>query len=98
VPGMLEADFDGALVVQCVLAIHNEETHRGHFWIRDATSGGVRPADKYLDAFAEIRLIQDYIVERARRADVPVVENTTMDDALAEVMRLVLDKAEKLKR
>jgi len=98
VPGMLEAEFDGALVVQCVLAIHDEETHRSHFWIRDATSDGVRPADKYLDAFAEIRLIQDYVVERARRADVPVVENYAMDDALADVMKLVLDKAERLTR
>ena len=32
----------------------------------------------------EIRLIQDAILERARRFDVPVIENTSLDDAIGE--------------
>ena len=35
-PGSRDAAADrDALVVQCVIAIENEETHAGHFWIRD---------------------------------------------------------------
>ena len=56
VPGLIpEESIEGALVVQCVLAIEDEDTHASHFMIRDATSGGVRPVDKYMDRFEEIR-------------------------------------------
>ncbi len=43
VPGMLPRMVENALVVDCVVAIENEETHAGHFWIRDIALGG-RPA------------------------------------------------------
>jgi 2-phosphoglycerate kinase len=64
--------------------------------IRDATSEGVRPVDKYMDAFAEIRSIQRYIVERARRSGVPVIENVDMELAVGTVMELVLAAADNL--
>ena len=67
--------------------------HRGHFEVRDVSSVGVRPADKYIEGFHEIRLIQDYIVERARRNDVPVIENTSIDRALEAILDLVLERA-----
>ena len=67
VPGMLPP-IEGALVVQCVLAIEDEEVHRSHFWIRDARPEGVRRGARSTSTrLDEIRLIQDYIVERARR-------------------------------
>ena len=58
--------IDGALVVQCVLAIEDEEAHASHFWVRDAASEGVRAARQVPRRLDDIRLIQDYIVERAR--------------------------------
>ncbi len=93
VPGMLPP-IEGALVVQCVLAISNEEAHASHFWIRDSTSDGVRPVDKYLRALPEIRSIQQYIVERAHKAGVPVVENGQIEFAIGSVMELVLASAD----
>jgi 2-phosphoglycerate kinase len=98
VPGMFSTEIDGALVVQCVLAIHDEEIHRTHFWIRDVSSDGVRPGDKYLSGLPEIRMVQDYIVERARRHDVPVVENEQVSDAIGTVLGLVLEGAERYAR
>ena len=38
-------------------------------------------------------MIQDYIVERARRHDVPVIENSSIDRALEAVLDLVLERA-----
>jgi 2-phosphoglycerate kinase len=96
VPGMITTDLRDAIVVQCVLAIRDEEIHRTHFWIRDADSDGVRPSDRYLDGLPEIRLIQDYLLERAARADVPVVENERQEQAVAAVMNLVLEEAERV--
>jgi 2-phosphoglycerate kinase len=93
VPGMLAVEPERALVVQCVVAIHDEAHHRGHFEMRDSSSAGVRPADKYIEGFPEIRMIQDYIVERARRNDVPVIENSSVDRALESILDLVLDRA-----
>jgi 2-phosphoglycerate kinase len=96
VPGMLPREIRGALVVQCVLAINDAEAHASHFWIRDTDSEGVRPYEKYLDAFDDIRLVQAYILGRARKHGVPVIENGNIEDAIGEVMELVLSAAEPL--
>jgi 2-phosphoglycerate kinase len=97
VPGMLPKTIEGALVVQCVLGIANAEAHASHFWIRDTDSEGVRPYEKYLDSFDDIRLVQAYIFGRAQKHDVPVIENANIEDAIEEVMELVLSAAEPLR-
>jgi len=96
VPGMLPRTIEGALVVQCVLAISDAEAHASHFWIRDNDSEGVRPYEKYLEAFDDIRLVQAYILGRAQKHDVPVIENGDIEDAIGKVMELVLQAAEPL--
>jgi len=93
VPGMLPP-IENALVVQCVLAINDTEAHASHFWIRDSDSEGVRPYEKYLDSFDDIRLVQAYIMGRARKHEVPVIENGNIEDAIGEVMELVLSATE----
>lgn len=96
VPGMVEVDVPGAFVVQCVIAIEDESLHRGHFWVRDYATDGLRPLEKYLDALPQIRQIQDYLVERARRYDVPVILNDSLERAIGEVLDLVLRRADQL--
>ena len=96
VPGMVPREIQGALVVQCVLAISDAEAHAGHFWIRDSDSEGVRAYEKYLDAFDDIRLVQAYILGRARKHEVPVIENGDIEEAIGNVMELVLTAAEPL--
>ena len=95
VPGMITTELRGALVVHCVLGIRDEEIHRSHFWIRDATTDGVRPFDRYIAGLPEIRMIQDYVLDRAARNDVPVIENESHNDAVGAVMNLVLEQAER---
>ena len=95
VPGMLPP-IENALVVQCVLAINDAEAHASHFWIRDTDSEGMRPYEKYLEAFDDIRLVQDYILGRAQRHGVRVVENADIEGAIVEVMELVLNAAKPL--
>jgi 2-phosphoglycerate kinase len=93
VPGMLRTDFADALVVQCVVAIDDEEHHRAHFLVRDVSSEGVRPVDRYVEGLPEIRSIQTYICERARRNDVPIIPNESIDRGLQAVLDLVLERA-----
>ena len=97
VPGMLPR-IDGALVVQCVLAIDDEEEHSTHFMVRDAGLDGVRPHQKYLDRLDDIRHVQEHIVRRAHRHGVPVIANTDMREAIDEVLGLVLATAEQVQR
>jgi 2-phosphoglycerate kinase len=78
-----------------MLAIADEDEHARHFWIRDAGSQGVRPMQKYLRALPEIRRIQDYLVDRAEKAGVPVIENTRMEAAVNGVIHLVLAEVER---
>jgi 2-phosphoglycerate kinase len=96
VPGMLDTGYPNASVVQCVVAIEDENLHRSHFWVRDYATEGLRPLEKYLDSLPQIREIQDYIVERARRHDVPVIYNDSFDRALGDVLDLVLRRADQL--
>jgi 2-phosphoglycerate kinase len=96
VPGMVVTEVPHAFVVQCVIAIEDENLHRSHFWVRDYATEGLRPLEKYLDSLPQIREIQDYLVERARRHDVPVIVNDSFDRAIADVMDLVLRRADQL--
>jgi 2-phosphoglycerate kinase len=95
VPGVLP-HVEGALVVQCVLAIEDEELHRSHFWVRDAHSDGLRPVEKYLDAIEDIRRLQGFILDQARINGVPVVENGSIEQSIGAVMELVLSSAGQL--
>jgi 2-phosphoglycerate kinase len=97
VPGMLPARIEGALVIHCVLEITEEDHHASHFFIRDLTSDERRPVAKYLDHLGDIRRVQRYIVERARKAGVPVIENSDVERATADVMELVVSAAERMK-
>jgi 2-phosphoglycerate kinase len=93
VPGLLPTAVENALVTACVLEISDETAHAQHFFTRD--SGSNRPMTKYLDRFDEIRRLQRYIVSRAEREGVAVIENENADRATAAVAELVLSAAER---
>jgi 2-phosphoglycerate kinase len=94
VPGSISTSIEGAVVCHCLLAIEDDEEHASHFWTRDAASEGLRPFEKYLAALPEIRRIQQYLVTRAGKAGVPVIENTSVDAAVDEVIERVLADVE----
>jgi 2-phosphoglycerate kinase len=97
VPGMLPP-IDGALVVQCVLAIDTIEEHSTHFMIRDIATEGVRHHDKYIERLDDIRRIQDHIVRRAERTGVPVLRNHVVEATIGSVLELVYASAEQVQR
>jgi 2-phosphoglycerate kinase len=95
VPGMVRPP-DGVLLVHVVVTISDERVHAQHFYIRDASTGGTRSLDRYLARLADIRHIQDFILEEAEGAGVPVVENGNIEEAIGGVMELVFDRVEQL--
>ena len=94
VPGLLPS-LDGVLASACVLQISDETAHGQHFFSREA--GEQRPMTKYLDRFDEIRRLQRYIVSRAEREHVPVIENESAERATRSVAELVLSAAERVR-
>jgi 2-phosphoglycerate kinase len=98
VPGMLPAELEGALLVHVVIEIGDERVHRMHFHLRDLTTGGIRAMDKYLDHMDDIRRVQTYIASRARRENVPVVENANVERTIDQVIELVMQSAERTRQ
>ena len=96
VPGMLPLEIEGALIVQCQLAVYNEEVHASNFFVRDLATEGVRPVEKYLHSLGEIRQVQDFLLKRARKSSVPVIENENVDRTVGAVIELVLEGAERV--
>ena len=94
VPGLVEPPpGHDATIVNVMLAIEDEEAHQSHFVARDSASGGARALERYLQHFGEIRRIQDYLLGRAQRMNVPVVDATDADAALRSVLDLILERA-----
>ena len=90
--------MDGALLVHVVLEIADEDVHRLHFTVRDAATGGMRAMDKYLERLDDIRRLQTYVVGRARREGVAVVENANVERTIDTVIELVMQAAERARQ
>ena len=88
VPGTIAGDLRGrCAVVEALVTVSDPELHRGHFSHRP----GSRPPGRYLERFADIRVLQDHLTECAHAESVAVIENENADDTLAQLMQLVLD-------
>jgi 2-phosphoglycerate kinase len=98
VPGILPAEVEGALIVHVVVEIADIDVHRVHFQVRDSTTGGIRAMDKYVERLDDIRRIQTYVVGRARRESVPVIENTNVERTIDQVIELVMRSAEQIRQ
>jgi len=98
VPGLIRADLPGAVIAHVIVEIEDEDVHRVHFHVRDMTTGGIRAMEKYLEHLDDIRRIQTYIVGRARREGVRVVENANVERTIDEVIEIVMQSAEALRQ
>ena len=92
VPGFCDVGpyEDRVLAVPVVVTIEDEDVHRSHFVAR---AGTLRPSERYLDSFDNIRKVQRYIKSQALSHGVPVVPNYGLDQALAAIIDLVMDAA-----
>lgn len=99
VPGLVQHfDISRCAVVEVVVYIADEDTHRSHFTMRGLQTDGGRPVDHYLRNFDRIRQIQDYLVGQAERRGVPVIENTFMDETVRRLTDHTLDVVERVAR
>jgi 2-phosphoglycerate kinase len=87
VPGFMEPEgWEDALVLPMIVVVRDEELHRAHFLVRDRETDGTRPHQRYLDNFAEIRKIQDFILSRAEEEGTLIIDNLNIDDTVGVVV------------
>lgn len=91
VPGLLPTRLEGAVVCPFVLTIEDEDEHARHFFSRNA--GSERPLASYLDHIGDIRRLQSFIVSRAEREGIPVIENVSAEQASTQVIDIVQSAA-----
>jgi 2-phosphoglycerate kinase len=94
VPGFLDLeDFrDRVVPVPMILTVDDEDVHRTHFAARAADSSG-RPFRRYLRNFQNIRRVQKYVKSQALSHDWPVISSYNLDQTIAAVIDLVVERA-----
>jgi 2-phosphoglycerate kinase len=75
--------------VQVLLAVRDEQAHRAHFHMRGMQTP--RAPGRYLDALDRIRVLQDYLIERAEDAGIPIIDEEGIEPALGRVIEVVLE-------
>jgi 2-phosphoglycerate kinase len=94
VPGFFDlTPYEGrVLAVPVVLTVDDEEQHRTHFVARSSDSSA-RPFERYMRGFPNIRRVQKYIKSQALSHNVPVIPSYNIDQALAAIIDLVVERA-----
>ena len=94
VPGFFDLDpYQGkVLAVPVVVTVEDEDLHRSHFVAR-STDSSSRPMDRYVTGFANIRRVQKYIKSQALTHGIPIIPNYSLDQALAALIDLVVERA-----
>jgi 2-phosphoglycerate kinase len=93
-PGLLPViSTTDATLVHLILAASNEDAHRRYFELRDKQTGQRRDGKGYLDHFEEIRIIHDFILERAQVEKVTVITTGDFNETIEQGLEYVLEKA-----
>jgi 2-phosphoglycerate kinase len=94
VPGYLDPrQFHDVRVVQLVVGVQDEQSHRSHFYIREAQTHGTRPHRRYEANFEHIRVLGRYIEDLARENGIPVIYSHQLDQTIADVLEYIVTAA-----
>lgn len=77
----------GGIAVGLVMCVDDENEHQKLLKNRDAHT--YRRADRYLASFSRIRKIQDGLIEKAKIANWPVVDQTRVKDDVKKIQHLL---------
>jgi 2-phosphoglycerate kinase len=72
------------------LTLSSEETHKKRFIARAKVSD--RPLERYLENFEIIKEINQYIVEKSKENNLPVIENVSISDTVQKCLEIVTER------
>ena len=91
VPTLLKDKYlENFHVVFIMLTIYNRELHKMRFYARGGVSS--RPTERYLKYFEIIRMINDYMVETAKKKGIPVVENIKISETVEKCLNIITER------
>lgn len=86
-----------SIIIEILLDVESPEIHRQHFFKRHLQNTN-RTKTKYLEHFSEIRLIRDFLVNQAKKRNIPIVENNSLNRAEKEIVEKIYAAAEPHKK
>lgn len=91
VPGLMEMDQNEKSVdrFNYLLTLRDKEDHIRRFNLRAETS--YRKADRYIEKIEQIRNIQEYTIKKAEESGIKMIENTSLDDTVTEIVDDLID-------
>ncbi len=97
-PNMLQSSaLKEPHVIMFLLYLEDEDEHLQRIQTRGTVVEN-RRADRYLDAFSEIRNIQTYLVEEATKANIPIIETSKSQEVINKLMDLTWDRILELEK
>ena len=94
VPGTLPlAKLSGATVLELILSVEDEDSHRANFSRRGEQSAQRRAEERYAEHFLEIRMIHDFSVKRAKEEGVATLQMADLESSTDRALELVLSAA-----
>lgn len=91
VPGYIHPQNES--VFHFVLTLSDEEEHINRFHARAKDSK--RPPEHYIKEIDKIRQVQEHIVGRAHKHEIPVLENTSLDGTVTQILNSIYEKLQK---
>ncbi len=91
VPPYLDHPYrERVLTIPMLVVLKDEAMHKDRFLLRDRETGHARPVENYLAHFAEIRLIQDYLLRWAKAEGVAVIPGENLDEAVEKALEVLV--------
>ncbi|MEO2066297.1 MAG: ATP cone domain-containing protein [Desulfurobacteriaceae bacterium] len=90
IPGIANKFKNKAYVVHILLTTLDEEMHKSRFKSRERSSQ--RTSKKYLKNFKAIRRIQDFLYQKAKETNTPVIENIDFDQTRDKALEVITDR------
>nr|A9A9N2.1 RecName: Full=2-phosphoglycerate kinase; Short=2PGK [Methanococcus maripaludis C6] len=91
VPGLMGEKYHSMPnVIFLNLTLSSEETHKKRFTARAKVSD--RPLERYLENFEIIKEINQYIVEKSKENNVPVIENVSISETVQKCLEIVTER------
>ena len=91
VPTLLKDKYlENPHVIFIMLTIYDEKLHKMRFYARGKVTS--RPTERYLRYFKIIRIINEYMVETAKKKGVPVIENIKISETVDKCLNIITER------
>lgn len=89
VPGFISKEILNYPFVHFFIIDADLKSHYAHFKLRDYQTKQRRSAERYLNNFKKIRIIHQYILEKANEHNIPIISSPNAEECTIKILDLV---------